>query len=182
MRPTTRVKSNRAVMHVEPMHIVAVMAVGAGATAILDLWTVLLKRVLGVPSPNYCLVGRWFRYMPDGVFRHESIAASPQKRLECAVGWTAHYVIGVIFAAALVLVVSAEWLLKPSLAPALLCGVATVAVPFLVMHPAFGLGVAASKAPDPRQARLRSLLAHTVFGIGLYVSALLFSFLTGTRA
>ena len=169
-------------MHIEPINIVAVIAVGAGATALLDLWTVLLRRVLGVPSPNYCLVGRWFAYMPDGVFRHDSIAASPRKRLECAVGWTAHYLIGVAFAATLVLVVSAEWLLKPSLAPALLCGVATVAVPFLVMHPAFGLGLAASKAPNPGQARRRSLLAHTVFGIGLYASALLFSFMIGMRA
>jgi len=31
---------------------------------------------------------------------------------------------------------------------------------------------AAAKTPNPAQARLKSLLAHTVFGVGLYVSAL----------
>ena len=159
----------------EPFHIVMVIAVGLGATAVLDLWSLLLKRWLGVPSPNYCLVGRWLRYMPEGIFRHKGIAASPRKSLECSVGWTAHYLIGVAFAVALVLVVSAEWLRKPSLTPALIFGIASVAVPFLVMHPAFGLGIAASSAPNPTQARLRSLLAHSVFGIGLYVSALALS-------
>jgi hypothetical protein len=40
------------------------------------------------------------------------------------------------------------------------------------MHPSFGLGLAASKAPNPTQARLRSLMNHAAFGAGLYVSAL----------
>jgi len=35
----------------------------------------------------------------------------------------------------------------------------------------FGLGIAASKAPRPMQARLRSIVAHAIFGVGLYVSA-----------
>jgi hypothetical protein len=33
------------------------------------------------------------------------------------------------------------------------------------------LGIAASKTPDPTATRLRSLVAHTVFGIGLYGSS-----------
>jgi hypothetical protein len=40
------------------------------------------------------------------------------------------------------------------------------------MQPAFGLGVAASKAASPTQARLKSLATHSVFGIGLYLCAL----------
>ncbi|MDO9126054.1 MAG: DUF2938 family protein, partial [Parvibaculum sp.] len=36
-----------------------------------------------------------------------------------------------------------------------------------------GAGIAASKTPKPNAARLRSLVSHTVFGIGLYVAALL---------
>jgi hypothetical protein len=79
-------------------------------------------------------------------------------------------------------VMSGEWLREPRLLPALIFGIATVAVPFLVMHPAFGLGIAASKAPNPRQARIRSVMAHAVFGVGLYVCALLLSALAGTYA
>jgi hypothetical protein len=43
------------------------------------------------------------------------------------------------------------------------------------MQPAFGLGVAASKTPNPNKARLKSLMTHTVFGVGLYVWAYLLS-------
>jgi len=169
-------------MHIDAAVSVAIIVVGVGATAVLDLWASILKRVFGIPPPNYCLVGRWLRYMPAGVFRHESIAASPGKRFECGVGWTAHYLIGVAFSMAFFWVMSGEWLREPRLLPALIFGIATVAVPFLVMHPAFGLGIAASKAPNPRQARIRSVMAHAVFGVGLYVCALLLSALAGTYA
>ena len=61
---------------------------------------------------------------------------------------------------------------SPTLMPALIFGIVTVGFPLFVMHPAFGLGLAASKAPNPMQARLRSLINHVVFGFGLYLSAL----------
>ena len=41
-----------------------------------------------------------------------------------------------------------------------------------IMQPALGLGIAAAKRPHPTQARLKSLMTHTVFGVGLYLSAL----------
>lgn len=56
--------------------------------------------------------------------------------------------------------------------PALLFGVITVLVPFLVMQPSLGLGIASSKAPNPAQARIKSLMTDTVFGFGLYLWAL----------
>ena len=102
---------------------------------------------------------------------HASIANSPQRRFECAVGWIAHYIIGVVYALVLVALVSGDWLARPTLLPALLLGIGTVLVPFLVMQPSFGLGIAASRAPSPTQARLRSLMAHIAFGVGLYVCA-----------
>jgi hypothetical protein len=139
----------------------------------MDLWAVFLKRAFNVGSANYCLVGRWLRHMTDGIFRHPSIVAAARKPAECAVGWIAHYAIGALFALALVALATPQWLRSPTLMPAFIFGVVTVAIPFLVMHPSFGLGVASSKAPNPTQARLRSLMSHAVFGIGLYVSALL---------
>jgi hypothetical protein len=41
------------------------------------------------------------------------------------------------------------------------------------MQPGMGAGIAASKTPNPNVARLRSIVTHTVYGIGLYGSALL---------
>lgn len=159
-------------MEIEPRLVIAMAAIGAGATAFLDLWAILLKRVFKVHSADYCLVGRWLCHMPQGIFRHENIAAAPHKRGECAVGWSAHYLIGVAFAAALVWIESPQWLWQPTLLPALLFGVASLVAPFLILHPGLGLGIAASKTPNPSLARLRSLMMHSVFGLGLYVAAL----------
>jgi hypothetical protein len=152
-------------------YLFAAVAVGLGATLFMDIWALFLKHAFSTPSANYCLVGRWFRHMPEGTFMHASIANASQKRFECTVGWIAHYVIGAVYALALVALVSGKWLAQPTLLPALFFGVGTVLAPFLVMHPSFGLGIAASRAPNPIQARLRSLMAHTAFGVGLYVCA-----------
>ena len=158
-------------MSAEATYFLRAVAVGLGATLFMDLLALFLKPAFGTPLPNYCLVGRWFRHMFDGTFAHASIANASQKSFECTVGWIAHYVIGAVYALALVVLVSASWLARPTLLPALLFGVGSVLVPFLVMQPSFGLGIAASRALNPTQARLRSLMAHTVFGVGLYVSA-----------
>jgi hypothetical protein len=147
------------------------VVVGLGATLLMDFWALFLKGAFGIPSANYCLVGRWIGHMPEGTFMHPSIAAAPQKRSECAVGWITHYVVGTVYALVFVALVSGGWLVRPTLLPALLFGVGSVLVPFLIMQPSFGLGIAASKTPDPTQARLKSLMAHTVFGVGLYVCA-----------
>ena len=155
----------------EAAYILGVIAVGLGATLFMDLWALFLKRAFRIPSANYCLVGRWFCHMPQGTFKHASIAAAAQKDSECTVGWIAHYVVGVVYALMLVVLVSSRWLVQPTLLPALLFGVATVLVPYLLMQPSFGLGIAASRTPNPTQARLKSLMAHTVFGVGLYVCA-----------
>ncbi len=153
----------------------AVVLVGVGATAVVDLWTLLLKHAFRIPSLSYCLVGRWFCHMPGGKFAHAGIAAASPKRFECAVGWIAHYAIGVLFALAFVTLAPNGWLARPTPVPALLFGIATVLIPFLVMQPAFGLGVAASKTPKPATARLKSAATHLVFGFGLYVCALAIS-------
>lgn len=158
-------------MGIEGTYFLGALAVGAGATLFMDLCMLFLKRIFHIPAPNYCLVGRWFCHMPEGTFRHPSIAAAPQKDSECTVGWIAHYVVGIVYALMLVVLVSGSWLARPTLLPALLFGVGTVLVPFLLMQPSFGLGIAASRAPNPAQARVRSLIAHTAFGVGLYACA-----------
>lgn len=159
-------------MTVEANYVLGTIAVGLGATLFMDLWALLMKRAFGVASADYCLVGRWFRHIPEGTFVHASIARAPQRSFECTVGWVAHYVIGLAYALMLVGIVSIAWLAQPTLLPALLFGVGSIVAPFFVMHPAFGLGIAASKTPAPTRARLRSLMAHVSFGVGLYVSAI----------
>lgn len=145
--------------------------VGVGATAFLDLWNLFLQRIFQLPLANFCLLGRWFSHMTAGRFSHVSIATAARMPSECAVGWIAHYAIGAFFGLAFVAIASGGWLARPTFLPALVFGVVTVLLPLLIMQPAFGLGIAASRAPNPRQARIRSLMSHTVFGVGLYVCA-----------
>jgi hypothetical protein len=150
--------------------LLAALVVGAGATATMDVWGFARERLLAKPRPDYALVGRWLGHMLRGRFRHVSIKAAEPVRGEAVVGWIAHYLIGMAFAALLVGLYGLEWVRQPTLGPALLVGVGTVAVPFLVMQPGMGAGVAARKAPNPRAARIQSLVNHTVFGFGLYAA------------
>lgn len=144
--------------------------VGVGATVAMDLWAIARRRLLGIPAPDYGLVGRWLAHMPQGRFRHDAIAAAPPMRGERLIGWTAHYLVGIAFAAILVGLWGSAWLRHPTIAPALIVGIGTVAAPFLVMQPGMGAGIAASRTPRPAAARLQSFVTHAIFGLGLYAS------------
>ena len=126
--------------------------IGTGATAVMDLWGILRQRIFGIPNMSYGLVGRWIGWMPRGRFRHDRIAATPPVKGEKAIGWAAHYAIGVAFAAVLLALCGPEWAQRPTLAPALAFGIATVAAPFLLMQPGMGAGIAASRTPRPGAA------------------------------
>lgn len=150
---------------------------GVGATAVMDVWTIVRQRLFCVPPPNYGLLGRWFAHMPRGRFRHDSIAAALPMRRERPIGWIAHYLVGIGFAAILLGIWGLAWLRNPTIGPALIVGIGTVAAPFLVMQPSMGAGIAASRTPRPMAARFQSLITHVVFGIGLYASAWAIGFL-----
>ena len=151
---------------------------GIGATALMDAWSLVRRRAFGVPLPDYGLVGRWLGHMRHGRFRHASIAAAAPVAHERLLGWSAHYLTGIAFAALLPLLFGADWLRHPTLAPAMAVGVGTVAAPFLLMQPGMGAGVAARHTPRPAVARLHSLATHAIFGLGLYLAALTLRFLT----
>jgi hypothetical protein len=142
-------------------YLVCALLIGTGATALIDLWAVARRRLLGVPSLDYGLVGRW-------LVRHDRIAASAAVPRERLIGWTAHYLIGVAFAAVLLAIWGLEWARDPTIGPALIVGIGSVAAPFLVMQPGMGAGIAASRTPRPYAARLQSLVTHAIFGLGLY--------------
>lgn len=148
--------------------------IGIGATLIMDIWAILQKRLLNIPSLNYKLVGRWLVYMRKGQFFHNTILQTKPVSGETVLGWLAHYIIGIIFSFLLVAVIGIEWLTSPTFLPALAVGIISVISPFFIMQPGFGFGIAASKTSQPGVARIRSLVAHASYGIGLYISAQLF--------
>ena len=147
-----------------------VALIGIGATAAMDLWILGLKK-MGVPTLDFALLGRWVGHMVRGTWRHDAIAKAAPVRGERVLGWLAHYGIGISFAGLLVAVQGTDWTRDPRLLPALIVGMATVLAPWLVMQPAMGAGIAASRTPTPARNCLRSLANHTVFGAGLYLAA-----------
>ena len=102
----------------EPRYIIGAIFVGLGATLLIDLWALFLRRGFDIPSLNYCLLGRWILHLPGGTIVHRSIGAARPKPHECTIGWLAHYLIGTVFALMFVLIVSESWLERPTPFPA----------------------------------------------------------------
>ncbi|PAU58494.1 DUF2938 domain-containing protein [Pseudomonas indica] len=152
--------------------IIQIALIGIGATAVMDLWLSLLKR-LGVQTLNIAFIGRWVGHLFRGRFAHAAIAKAQPIPAERALGWLAHYVIGIAFAGLLVAISGMNWVADPTLLPAVLIGMGTVVAPLFLMQPAMGAGFAASRTPTPLKNCLRSLANHTVFGLGLFIAALL---------
>jgi hypothetical protein len=150
-----------------PTHVALV---GIGATALMDLWLLLLSR-LGVPTTSFAMVGRWVGHFARGRFAHAAVAKAAPVPFELGLGWLTHYAIGIAYAALLVALQGAAWLERPTLLPALAFGAVTVAAPWFVMQPAMGAGFLALKTPTPLKNCLRNLANHAVFGAGLYVAA-----------
>lgn len=155
--------------------ILAAVVMGIGATLVLDLWALIQKHFLGARTMSWKLVGRWVGHFPRGRFQHDDITAAAPVSGELALGWFTHYFVGVVYALLFLLVFGMGWARQPTLLPALGFGLLTVVAPFFIMQPGMGAGVLASRTPQPNAARLRSLLSHTVFGLGLYVAGAVFA-------
>jgi hypothetical protein len=157
-------------MDIPLQDLARVALVGVGATAVMDAWLALLKR-LGVPSLRMAFIGRWAGHALRGRWRHEAIGKAEPIPHEGALGWLVHYATGIAFAGFLAAVAGMAWMRAPSLPPAIALGMATVAAPLLVMQPAMGAGIASRRTATPLRNCLRSFASHTVFGAGLYFTA-----------
>lgn len=151
--------------------ILSILFIGIGATLMMDLWTLLLRR-LGVTTLNYAMIGRWAGHLLKGRWRHAAIGKAEAVRGELAWGWLLHYATGLLFAGLLITLLGEAWLRGPSLLPALLFGIVSVLVPLCVIQPALGAGYFAANTSAPVKSCLRSLGTHGVFGGGLYLAAL----------
>ena len=147
-----------------------VLVMGIAATVAIDLWATFANRMLAWPRTNWAMVGRWIGHMRDGQFTHISITSSPPIVRESILGWAFHYVVGCFYAALYLTYVNIVHMGQPTLVSAVLFGLVTLLSPWLLMQPALGLGIFASKAPKPTLVRLQNLIIHTIFGLVLYYS------------
>lgn len=152
--------------------IAQTILIGIGATLTMDGYALILK-ILKIKSLDYRFVGRWIGHFPNGKFFHQKITDTPPVCHELILGWIAHYLIGITFAFLLLLFFGEKWFQTPTFNPALLVGLITIIAPFFLMQPALGFGMAGANLPDPNKARLMSLITHSVYGSGLYLSTLI---------
>lgn len=123
--------------------------VGIGGTLVLDLYAYILQRLFGVPGTNWKMVGRWIGHMPKGEFVQPAIGQVKPVPGEHALGWVFHYAIGITYGLLIVAIWGAGWLRQPGIAAPLILALVLLILPFFVMMPGLGLGVAGSRTPGP---------------------------------
>ena len=146
--------------------------IGLGATILMDIWAELLACFPGQSRPNWAPVGRWVWHLRRGQVFHEDISRAAPYAHERALGWAFHYLVGILYGVILAVIMGPAWFAHPSFWPAWIWGIVTIAAGWFLLVPGLGLGWAASKTANPAMTRILGLAAHTVFGFGLYASAL----------
>jgi DUF2938 family protein len=144
--------------------------VGVGGTIVLDLYAFMMSRVLGAPVTNWAMVGRWFGNIAHGQFIQVAMSETTPVKGELAIGWIAHYAIGIGYGLLLLGLWGRDWLERPALLPPMILAWVLLVAPFFMMMPGMGLGIAGSRTPKPNVTRLKSMLGHSVFGLGMYVT------------
>ena len=151
--------------------ILRAVLVGIGGTIVLDLYALQMQRMFSVPAGDWKMVGRWLGHMPKCEFVQTNIGQSEPVPGEHALGWTFHYVIGIAYGLLLVAIWGAGWLRQPGIAEPLILALALLVLPYFVMMPGMGMGMAGSRTPKPNVTRLKSVIGHSMFGIGMYLTA-----------
>jgi hypothetical protein len=149
------------------------VAMGVAATALIDVWAIILQRTAGFPLPNWAMVGRWVGHIFRGTFTHDDIGKAEPVANELAIGWIFHYVVGIAFGAATLILGGAGWAANPTWLAPMVVGWVTVGAGWFILSPGMGGGIAASKRPNAGTIRLLNIIAHTIFGLGMYACALL---------
>ncbi|MET3856977.1 DUF2938 domain-containing protein [Rhizobium sp. OAE497] len=149
------------------------IVIGIGATVLMDIWAIVLNRFFGQAPANWAPVGRWFYHLKNGKVFHDSIGNAAPYEHELALGWISHYVTGIVYGLALAIIMGQPWLSAPTFIPAWILGIVTVGAGWFLLQPGLGIGWAASKTANPNKVRAMNLIAHTVFALGLYGTALL---------
>lgn len=152
--------------------ILAGILIGIGGTVAMDLWALFLNRAFGQPLTNWGNPGRWVAHLPQVVF-HDDIGQAAPVAGETAIGWVFHYAVGILYGVIFVLLAGRGWLNDPTFLPVWIFALVTIAAGWFLLQPGMGLGWAASKTGNPWKARGMGLVAHTMFGLGMWLTALL---------
>lgn len=155
------------------MLLVQYLVTGIIGTVVLDLWQLLYRRLTGLPPTSWAMIGRWVGHFRDGQFVQQDIGKAAPVRNEAILGWVVHYVVGIGYAVAY-LVLTRLLGTEPSLVSAVLFGAISVSVTWFLIEPILGAGVMAANVPDEVRAKVRiqDFTSHLSIGLGIYLGAL----------
>jgi hypothetical protein len=161
-------------MNTEAGDLLIAALIGCRATAFLDLWSLFLRLAFRAPCPTSAWSSRWFSHMSKAGYQGMHPLRLPHRCIPNArSAGSPTYVIGAFNGLAIVSVrIRRLGLAKPTIMPALIIGLVTV-LPAIPHHAtrvrAWPCGIPSTQS---MHARIRTLLSHTVFGIGLYDCAI----------
>jgi hypothetical protein len=112
------------------------------------------------------MIGRWADGLLRGRWRHDDIRRAPARRGELGLGLLTHYTTGVILTEAFLLL-PRRGNRRPSFPGGTAFGIATSALPLLVMFPSMGYGWLGLRTGDAARMNRIMLLGHVAFGVGI---------------
>jgi hypothetical protein len=112
------------------------------------------------------MIGRWADGLLRGRWRHDDIRRAPAQRGELGLGLLTHYVTGVVLTQAFLLLPRGENG-RPTFPGGIAFGIATAALPLLVMFPSMGYGWLGLRTGDTARLNRIMVLGPGAFGIGI---------------
>ena len=147
---------------------------GLFATIIFDLYQLSINYAYGIEKPKWNLLGRYFLGYKEGKFIRETLIDDEELYNELFWGYFFHYLIGILYGIVFVIL---NFLLfdYPSILLAYIFGFSTVLGAWCFLMPfAYNLGFFASKSEERPNLLVQNLIAHFVFGTGLFVGLYVF--------
>ena len=142
---------------------------GLIATFLLDLFQLSQSYAYKIKRGKWDLVGRYFLGLAKGKYFRFDINNEPSIKYELIIGYTIHYIVGSIFGL-IYIVFNIIFFSEPSFLLALTVGFITVLGAWCIMMPyAFNIGFFASREKKQKELLIQNLIAHFVFGVGLYI-------------
>jgi len=148
---------------------------GLFATIMFDLFQISLNFGYGIDKPKWNLLGRYFLGYKESKFIRKNLIDDEELENELLWGYFFHYLIGIIYGIVFVIL---NFLLfnYPSIFLAYIFGFSTVLGAWCFLMPfAYNLGFFASKSEQRINLLTQNLIAHFVFGTGLFIGLYIFN-------
>ena len=155
------------------MYIINGILIGIIATLIFDIFQNSLLYAYNINKPKWYLVGRFFYHFKNKIFFHDDIESENEIKNELILGYFFHYIVGAIYGL-IYIILNILFFNHPSFLLAITIGFITVLGNWCIMMPyAFNIGFFASKKEERFQILTQNLIAHFIFGVGLFTGYIL---------